>query len=112
MQLRLLDLFCGAGGMTQGFVQAGYDPVFAVDIDEWAIRSYQANFGTSHAVAAPIQQISAFPQAHIVIGGPPCQGFSLLGRNDPGNPLNSLWQHYLRALREADPYVFVMENVP
>jgi DNA (cytosine-5)-methyltransferase 1 len=98
--------------MTQGFVEAGgFEPVFAVDFDEAACRTYAANFG-EHVLCAPIESIAVFPQADVVIGGPPCQGFSNLGKRDPGDPRNQLWRHYFRAVEQARPRVLVMENVP
>jgi DNA (cytosine-5)-methyltransferase 1 len=107
----LIDLFCGAGGMSRGFVDAGYVPVFAVDIDPWAVATYVENFGP-HAVCQSIERIEFFPSADVVIGGPPCQGFSLLGKKLSDDPRNRLWQHYLRALEQVQPSAFVMENVP
>ena len=78
---RLMDLFAGCGGMTRGFVDTGrYEPVFAVEMDD-AAATYAANFGTDHVVADKIENVEMFPEADVVIGGPPCQGFSLLNRN-------------------------------
>lgn len=111
-KLRLVDLFSGAGGMTRGFVDADFTPIFAVDIEPWSVRTYEENFGSAHAVCAPIEKVDSFPSTDVLIGGPPCQGFSLLGENNPNHPLNTLWRHYYRAVLEAEPRVFVMENVP
>jgi DNA (cytosine-5)-methyltransferase 1 len=112
---RLIDLFAGIGGMTCGFVQTGrFEPVFAVEIEQAAVEVYRANFG-DHVYAGDIADVHDFPQADVVIGGPPCQGFSPLGRDrDDGSraELNSLWRHFVRALAEVRPAVFVMENVP
>ena len=110
----LLDLFAGAGGMTAGFVAAGFDPVFAVEIDAAAARTYATNFG-AHVHAGPIEDVSQFPITEVIIGGPPCQGFSPLGRDrDHGSraTLNTLWKEYLRAVQQTRPKVFVIENVP
>ena len=112
--LTVLDLFAGAGGMTLGFAQAGFRPVFAVEIEPAASKTYEANFGC-HVHKGPIEEVEAFPSADVVIGGPPCQGFSPLGRN--GNSvaraaMNELWLHYVRAVREVRPLAFVVENVP
>ena len=99
-QPTVVDLFCGAGGMTLGFVKAGYESVYAVDDDPWSIETYNINFQGGHGECKSIESVDSFPQADIVIGGPPCQGFSTLGKNDPANPLNSLWRHFVRALEE------------
>jgi DNA (cytosine-5)-methyltransferase 1 len=112
--MSFVDLFAGAGGMTMGFAQAGFEPIFAVEIDPSAARTYEANFG-AHMHAGPIQEVKDFPEADLVIGGPPCQGFSPLGRDrDPQSRelLNRLWHQYARALRQIRPLAFVIENVP
>lgn len=109
----LIDLFSGAGGMTQGFVSTGqFQPVLAVDFDPAACQTYGANFGEDHIVCAPIEQVARFPAADVVVGGPPCQGFSTLGRRDPADPRNQMWRHYFRAVEQAQPRILVMENVP
>lgn len=110
----VLDLFAGAGGMTLGFEKVGFLPVFAVEIDKDAAATYEANFG-SHVFQGPIEEVDSFPAVDVVIGGPPCQGFTPLGRDmDMARRarLNRLWEEYLRAVRQARPSVFVIENVP
>lgn len=110
----VIDLFAGAGGMTLGFERAGFRSAFAVEIDEAAARTYEANFG-EHVYAEPIEDVDTFPEADVVIGGPPCQGFSPLGRDRDAKSralLNRLWKEYVRALRQVKPLVFVIENVP
>jgi DNA (cytosine-5)-methyltransferase 1 len=113
---RLIDLFAGVGGMTCGFVRArrGFQPIYAVEIEESAAAIYRANFG-DHIHVGDIAGVREFPKADVVIGGPPCQGFSPLGRDrDKASraALNSLWRQFLKALDQAEPDVFVMENVP
>jgi DNA (cytosine-5)-methyltransferase 1 len=117
--LRLIDLFAGIGGMTCGFVKAStpevrYEPVFAVELEAQLAAIYRANFG-DHVHQGDIAGVQEFPEADVVIGGPPCQGFSPLGRDrDIASrvALNSLWRHFVEALEQSRPYVFVMENVP
>jgi DNA (cytosine-5)-methyltransferase 1 len=109
--LTLMDLFAGAGGFTLGFVQAGFVPIFAVELDKSAAATYQANFG-NHCLQEDIHYIANFPYADVIIGGPPCQGFSNLGAHIPNDPRNQLWRHYVRAIEEVRPLVFVVENVP
>lgn len=107
----VIDLFAGAGGMSLGFLRAGFAPVFAVEFDEAAAETYRANFG-DHVFTGDIAGVREFPEADVVIGGPPCQGFSQLGTRDPGDPRNGLWVDYARAVDQVRPSVFVMENVP
>lgn len=110
---KLIDLFAGCGGMTAGFVEAGFEPVLAVEWDLAAAATYAANFGESHMHWGDIAEVasSSVPGADVVIGGPPCQGFSNLGTRDPADPRNKLWVEFLRVVRAADPKVFVLENV-
>lgn len=109
--LTMLDLFCGAGGFTKGFTQAGIIPVFAVEIDRHASATYSENFGP-HCFSEDVNKVKVFPQADVIIGGPPCQGFSNLGAHIEDDPRNQLWKHYVRAVKDANPLVFVVENVP
>lgn len=135
-ELCLADLFAGAGGITEGFRQASFSPVAAVEFDRWAARTYAANFG-NHILACPIEEVvvnrvdaklvwsgadidgSAVTfetcEIDVLVGGPPCQGFSPLGRMndwDFDDPRNKLWKHYVRLLNVLQPKVFVIENVP
>jgi DNA (cytosine-5)-methyltransferase 1 len=114
--IRTLDLFAGAGGLTRGFAQAelGFEPVHAVEIDPAAARTYKRNFQCP-VFDGPIEELEQFEAADVILGGPPCQGFSPLGRDRDDvsrAKLNSLWQHYLRAVRQVKPVAFVIENVP
>lgn len=99
--------------MTRGFVDSGrFTPVFAVEVDTDAAATYALNFGREHVCAGRIEEIDEFPDADVVIGGPPCQGFSALNRGGVGPERRGLWIEYLRALEQAAPETFVMENVP
>ena len=134
--LYIADLFAGAGGITEGFRRAGFTPVAAVEYDKWAARTYVANFG-DHVLACPIEDVEVerindvltwsgrsgagksvrfeTPEIDVLVGGPPCQGFSPLGRMndwDFNDPRNALWKHYARILAVVQPKVFVLENVP
>jgi DNA (cytosine-5)-methyltransferase 1 len=110
--LTLVDLFAGCGGMTRGFEDSGaFRSVFAVEFDRDAAATYEANFG-DHVACGPIEDVAAFPRADVVIGGPPCQGFSPLNREAVGFERRGLWTEYLRALEAVEPRAFVMENVP
>lgn len=115
---RLIDLFAGAGGFTQGFVDHFGDrikSVWANDFDMAATRTYNANFG-NHCVFGDIVELLEYPEtvipdADIVIGGPPCQGFSLLNKNRDTDPRKQLWRPYLDVVQRSGARVFVIENV-
>lgn len=116
---RLIDLFCGAGGLTLGFTKAfgqSLTPVWANDFNAYAVNTYNANFG-NHCATGDIQEIVShkindIPKADLVIGGPPCQGFSLLNKNRLGDPRKQLWRPYLDIVAHCGAEIFVMENVP
>lgn len=107
----LIDLFAGCGGMTRGFVRAGFKTVAAVEWELPAAATYAANFGAEHTHWVDIADFVKVPKADVVVGGPPCQGFSNLGSKDPDDPRNKLWKEYVRVVLAANPQVFVMENV-
>jgi DNA (cytosine-5)-methyltransferase 1 len=120
-ELRFIDLFSGAGGLAQGFRSASwgrftYRSVFAVELEKAFAASYEANFG--HKVfQGDIEKLDCrdLPEADILIGGPPCQGFSPLGKMSGAGEnahLNTLWRQYLRVVGRVEPLAFVIENVP
>src|SRR5262245_34655682 len=107
-----MDVFAGCGGLTRGFLDSRkYRAVFAVEWDEDAAATYAANFG-DHVFCGPIERVEEFPSVDVIVGGPPCQGFSPLNMRGVGLERRTLWREYLRALREAEPDAFLMENVP
>jgi len=115
---RLIDLFSGAGGMTLGFVDdrfcGGYECVLSLDSDAAAMSTHAANFGGEGVVGDIEEFLSSgarVPQADIVIGGPPCQGFSLLNKTRTGDPRRALWEPFLEIVFRSGAAVFVMENV-
>ncbi|WP_155387617.1 DNA cytosine methyltransferase [Catellatospora paridis] len=112
--ITMIDLFAGCGGMTQGFANAkGYRPVMSVEWEFNAASTYAANFGEAHTRWGDIAAVpdGDIPAADLIIGGPPCQGFSNLGSRDVNDPRNKLWKEYIRFVRHARPKVFVIENV-
>lgn len=120
LPLRTIDLFAGCGGLTQGFAdvrrggQAVYEHVAAVELDQAAAATYAVNFGADvHQgdIADWVMRAEGIPEADVVLGGPPCQGFSQLGNQDPTDERNQLWRHYLTVVSRANPKAFVMENV-
>ncbi|MCC5908324.1 MAG: DNA cytosine methyltransferase [Balneolaceae bacterium] len=119
---RLIDLFSGAGGMTLGFTNARdkngenfFSPVWANDFNKDSVDTYNANFG-EHCVYGDIVDILndskvVIPEADIVIGGPPCQGFSLLNKDREIDPRKQLWRPFMDVVEISGARVFVMENV-
>lgn len=120
---RIIDCFCGAGGLSLGFENRGYEVVYAFDLDETAIKTYKQNIQYHHGPAfvrdiynvskKSIEKDLGHPlgKVDVVIGGPPCQGFSVQRRGDDNDPRNNLVLEYVRLLKEVKPRFFVMENV-
>jgi DNA (cytosine-5)-methyltransferase 1 len=108
-----LDLFAGGGGLTEGFRRAGaYEVVAAVESDEAAAATFHANHRPEQILVGDIEGWrEGIPLVDVVLGGPPCQGFSQLGLGDPDDPRNRLWEEYFRVVELARPRVFVLENV-
>ncbi|NBV20545.1 MAG: DNA cytosine methyltransferase [Proteobacteria bacterium] len=118
-----VDLFCGAGGITEGFRRAGYSCLYGNDINFWAIETFRANHPNTTADNRPIEKVDAAAlrrslnlepgELDVLVGGPPCQGFSI---NAPErfleDPRNSLFKHYVRFLNEFRPKTLLIENVP
>ncbi|GAB3332598.1 DNA mismatch endonuclease Vsr [Micromonospora halotolerans] len=121
--LRAIDLFCGAGGLTEGFKLAGFEVTFALDKDKDSYETYRLNHPGVRVECASITDYSpaeiasmAGGRVDVVIGGPSCQGFSTAGRRNgwvkPEDERNSLWEHMLAVVAELKPRAFMMENVP
>jgi DNA (cytosine-5)-methyltransferase 1 len=110
LQLTVLDLFCGAGGLSHGFANAGFDIVLAADKNRAAIATYRRNF--SHpALELDLSSSPNLPAASVVVGGPPCQGFSSAGARRAGDSRNTLVSTFARIVAEQRPEAFVFENV-
>ena len=117
----VIDLFAGAGGFGLGFQLAGYDLCFSLEIDRWAADTLRENNPgavvleddiTKYQSEREIREICA-GASDVIIGGPPCQGFSIAGpaKKDPRDPRNSLFKDFARWVECLEPKVFVMENV-
>lgn len=108
-----IDLFAGCGGLSRGFVDAGFEPVLAIENDPAAAATYAANFGEQTVRLDSIEDVEdeAIPRVDVIVGGPPCQGFSGLGPRRADDERNKLWREYLRVVGLAKPKVFVLENV-
>lgn len=116
--IRLLDLFAGAGGLSAGFHRAGdgrVRVVSAVEADRAAAATFSANFSDVPVYQGFIEDWlndEIVPTVEIVVGGPPCQGFSNLGKREVDDVRNGLWESYAEAVSRARPLYFVLENVP
>lgn len=108
----VVSLYSGAGGLDLGFQRAGFDLQWAIDFDRYAVESYNANIG-DHAVCGDVleHQPPAGLSADVLIGGPPCQGFSVIGRMNPADQRSQHVQHFFDVVDDLQPQAFVMENV-
>lgn len=118
-KFNIVDLFSGCGGFGLGAKQAGFDVIVAVDIDPILQSSYKQNFPNAHVLNGDLSTMDeeswrlALSGEEIdgVIGGPPCQGYSRIGKNDVNDPRRSLLGHFFRTVNIIQPKFFVMENV-
>lgn len=132
---RFLDLFCGAGGLTWGWVRAGFVPAACIDNDSTALRTHEMNFGHLHTpvlnrdlgnlgVEDLCELVGLRPYGTLaIVGGPPCQGWSKVGRGKIrslgkagrdliSDPRNTLYRRFIETVSHLRPRVCVMENVP
>lgn len=118
---KVLDTFAGAGGFSLGFQLTGfYDIVGAIEIDDWAAETFRHNHPNANVLVKSITDVSDeelvdnFKEIDFLLGGPPCQGFSICNKNagDPKDPRNSLFKEFIRTARVLSPSIVVMENVP
>lgn len=118
----VVDLFCGAGGLSHGFMQAGYDVLFGSDIDPTFGRTFMASHPHAKFVAKPIESLTLDEVLHatqleageldVLVGGPPCQGYSVYNHSrGEQDPRAGLFREYLRLVRGLRPKWLVMENV-
>lgn len=111
--MTIISLFSGAGGLDLGMVEAGHDVVWANDFDKWACETYRHNIG-DHIVCADIKDIRTddIPEADVVIGGFPCQGFSMANmRRSAGDERNQLYRFFYNTIKAKQPKFFIAENV-
>jgi DNA (cytosine-5)-methyltransferase 1 len=106
----VLDLFCGAGGLSLGFNSAGFQTLRAVDSNRAALETYSHNLG-AHAEEHDLSSDVQLPAATVIVGGPPCQGFSSAGMRRIGDLRNSLIASFARTIARLRPDAFVFENV-
>ena len=117
---KVVDLFCWCGGLSEGFEDAGFNVVAGNDLDKNMIESFKLNHPKANAIIGDINKITSEhllrdnkkEEITLVIGGPPCQGFSTVGDRKEDDPRNKLFYEFVRVVREIKPKMFVMENVP
>lgn len=119
--LNVIDLFCGAGGLSYGFESAGFDILLGIDNDAKALETFELNHKGAKSICGDITQINYEEhikpllngkQIDVIVGGPPCQGMSLSGPRKFDDPRNKLYLSYIRLVGEINPKAFVIENVP
>lgn len=118
--MKCVDLFCGAGGLSLGMKHAGFEILAGTDAHENAAETYEENIG-SPCVVGDIRELSPQEfidrgdfdpeQVDVVVGGPPCKGFSTAGPYDVDDPRNDLFRQYLEFVEEIEPDAILMENV-
>ena len=119
-QLTFADLFSGAGGLSVGFRAANYRKLFSIEINPFASATIRRNFPGSAHFECPVEDVTEadFHEAlsgrplDVLVGGPPCQGFSVAGNRRIDDPRNKLFLEFCRAVEICQPKFFVMENVP
>lgn len=119
--LEVVDLFAGAGGFGLGFALAGCEVTCSLEMDQWATDTLRANYPDMTVIQGDIRNYQTFADIRaatpnlpdIIIGGPPCQGFSIAGpaQKDPKDPRNSLFKNFACWVEYLQPQIFVMENV-
>jgi DNA (cytosine-5)-methyltransferase 1 len=120
MRPKIADLFCGAGGMSLGFEQAGFHIAVGVEADGHHVAAHHRNFPYSKTVctsvtnidAKKVRELAGGSDIDVIIGGPPCQGFSNMGHRDVSDARNTLIGEFARIVLDVRPKAFVMENVP
>jgi DNA (cytosine-5)-methyltransferase 1 len=122
MKFKVLDTFAGAGGFSLGFQLAGAELIGAIERDSWACETFKANHPYANILHRDITNLSdeevlqnfGKHKPTVILGGPPCQGFSICNKNngDPKDPRNSLFEEFIRIGRILKPEIMIMENVP
>lgn len=117
---KVIDLFCGCGGLSQGFIDAGYNIILGIDKWKDAIETFNFNHKNSNGIVADLLTLSPetlsknekIDNVDVIIGGPPCQGFSIAGKRIVDDERNQLYKSFLHYVEFFKPKAFLMENVP
>lgn len=121
IKYNVIDLFCGCGGLSKGFEQAGYEILLGADFDRPALRTFEKNHKGAKGLELDLSQSDSFHRisefvgdrtVDIIIGGPPCQGFSLTGSRNFDDPRNKLYLSMISLIQMFKPKAFLIENVP
>jgi len=120
IKYNVIDLFCGAGGLSYGFEKAGFNVLLGIDNDEAALKTFERNHKNSKSICGDITEITytdikkiiGNEKIDVIVGGPPCQGMSLSGPRKFDDPRNKLYLSFIRLVKEIQPKAFVVENVP
>jgi len=118
--MNVIDLFCGCGGMSKGLTESGLHIIAGIDIWDKAVESYNYNFEHNaychDLTELPPEKFNELynkenKQIDILVGGPPCQSYSIAGKRDKNDPRNTLFMEYIKYLNYFKPKAFIMENV-
>lgn len=120
MGYKVLDLFCGCGGLSLGLEKAGFDISLGIDIWPDALKTFKENHKGSNTFCTDLAAVDfrvieeqfLKDDVDLIVGGPPCQGFSISGKRDPDDPRNKLYSSFVDAVEHFKPKAFLMENVP
>jgi DNA (cytosine-5)-methyltransferase 1 len=120
MSIKVIDLFCGCGGLSHGFIEAGYEVILGIDHWKDAIQTFESNHKNSIGLVADLfnetpEEISRktdIKNADLIIGGPPCQGFSIAGKRIVDDERNKLYKSFVNFVKYFQPKAFMLENVP
>lgn len=117
----VLDLFCGCGGLSKGFEEAGFNILMGVDFEQSALNTFNLNHKGAKGILLDLSAPEAFDtidyelckrSVDVIIGGPPCQGFSLTGTRNFDDKRNKLYLAMIEAVKRYRPLAFLIENVP
>lgn len=120
-QYNVVDLFCGCGGLSKGFEEAGYNTLLGVDIEQSALNTFEKNHKGAVGMNLDLSASDSFDKIDkvvngraidVIVGGPPCQGFSLTGSRNFEDKRNKLYLAMIETVRRFQPKVFLIENVP
>ena len=120
MKPTVIDLFCGCGGLSHGFIEAGYKVELGIDYWKDAIETFKHNHNNSKGLIADLLRYTpqdaskktGIENADVIIGGPPCQGFSIAGKRIVDDERNKLYKSFVSFVEFYKPKIFLMENVP
>jgi DNA (cytosine-5)-methyltransferase 1 len=115
---KVLDLFCGCGGLSFGFARQGFRIVAGIDNWEDSLATFEKNHPGSKGIVMDLGNFNPeklkkiVGKVNVIIGGPPCQGFSISGKRNPADPRNNLYSGFVKAVKHLRPPAFILENVP